>query len=145
MPDDDPRTRLDPLIGEWTTEVHLPGAVPGTASFAWVLGDRYVLQRSEIPLPEVPDGMCLIAPAGDAFTQHYYDSRGVVRLYDMQLRDGIWTLERTKPDFSPLSFWQRYEGRFSDDGDTIEARWEASHDEGRTWELDFTLAHRRVR
>ena len=51
MPDDDPRTRLDPLIGEWTTEVHLPGAVPGTASFAWVLSDRYVLQRSEIPLP----------------------------------------------------------------------------------------------
>ena len=145
MPDDDPRTRLDPLIGEWTTEVHLPGAVPGTASFAWVLGDRYVLQRSEIPLPEVPDGMCLIAPAGDAFTQHYYDSRGVVRLYDMQLRDGIWTLERTRPDFSPLSFWQRYEGRFSDDGDTIEARWETSQDEGRTWELDFTLAHRRVR
>ena len=43
MPDDDPRTRLEPLIGEWTMEVDLPGSVQGTASFAWVLGDRYVL------------------------------------------------------------------------------------------------------
>jgi hypothetical protein len=68
-----------------------------------------------------------------------------VRIYDMQVRDGLWTLERTKPDFSPLSFWQRFEGRFSDDGDTIEARWERSEDEGRTWELDFTLTHRRLR
>jgi hypothetical protein len=110
MPDDDPRTRLEALIGEWTVEVDLPGSVQGTASFTWVLGDRYVLQRSEVPLSDVPDG-----------------------------------IERTKPDFSPLSFWQRFEGRFSDDGDTIEARWETSQDEGRTWELDFTLAHRRVR
>jgi hypothetical protein len=145
MPDADPRTRLDPLIGNWTMEVDLPGSVRGTASFAWVLGDRYVLQRSEVPQSDVPDGMCLLAPAGDAFTQHYFDSRGVVRIYDMQVRDGLWTLERTKPDFSPLSFWQRFEGRFSDDADTIEARWERSEDEGRTWELDFTLTHRRVR
>ena len=39
----------------------------------------------------------------------------------------------------------RFEGRFSDDGDTIDARWESSQDEGRTWELDFTLTHRRKR
>ena len=37
------------------------------------------------------------------------------------------------------------EGRFSGDGDTIDARWESSQDEGRTWELDFTLTHRRKR
>ena len=119
-----------------------PGLGAGHRPFAWVLGDRYVLQRSEVPLPRCRTACASSRPQGDAFTQHYYDSRGVVRLYDMQLRDGIWTLERTKPDFSPLSFWQRYEGRFSDDGDTIEARWETSQDEGRTWELDFTLAHR---
>ena len=63
----------------------------------------------------------------------------------LQLRDGLWTLERTKPDFSPLSFWQRFEGRFADDGDTIDARWESSRDAGRSWELDFTLTHRRSR
>jgi len=37
------------------------------------------------------------------------------------------------------------EGRFADDGDTIDARWESSRDAGRSWELDFTLTHRRNR
>jgi hypothetical protein len=143
MPDDDPRTRLEPLIGEWTMEVDLPGSVQGTASFTWVLGDRYVLQRSEVPLSDVPDGMCLIAPAGDAFTQHYFDSRGVVRLYDMQMRDGLWTLERTKPDFSDFSFSQRFTGRFSEDGDRIDCTFEIAHDH-ETWETDFDAVYTRV-
>src|SRR3712207_9243921 len=47
--------------------------------------------------------------------QHYFDSRGVARVYEMGLDDGVWTLSRTKPDFSPLRFWQRFSGRFSPD------------------------------
>jgi hypothetical protein len=135
---------LQPLVGAWSQEVHLHGSVPGTTSFAWVLGERFLLQRAEVPLPEVPDGLCLIAPAGEGYTQHYFDSRGVVRIYDMQLRHGLWTLQRTRPDFSPLRFWQRFEGRFSDDGTSIDARWETSEDEGATWGLDFTMTYHRI-
>ena len=29
-----------------------------------------------------------------AYTQHYYDSRGVVRLYAMTFAGGVWTLTR---------------------------------------------------
>ena len=39
---------------------------------------------------------------------------------------------------------QRYEGRFTDDGDTIEGRWNIRH-EGREWEKDFDITYRRLR
>lgn len=61
----------------------------------------------------------------------------------MSFADGVWRLWRQSPDFSPLSFSQRYEGTFSDDGRTIAGRWEISHD-GSTWEHDFDLNYARV-
>jgi hypothetical protein len=62
----------------------------------------------------------------------------------MSLEDGVWTLRREAPDFSPLDFAQRYTGTFSDDGKTIVGRWEIAHD-GSTWEHDFDLTYVRVR
>jgi len=149
-PERDPRlAALDILVGAWTEQVNHPAipAIPdGRVTFAWELNGRYLLQRSTIPQPEFPDGLALIALGDDtgAYTQHYFDTRGVTRLYQMRLADGIWTLWRTAPDFSPLDFCQRFEGRFSDDGDRIDARWEQSHDGGATWELDFPLTFTRV-
>jgi hypothetical protein len=61
----------------------------------------------------------------------------------MSLEDGVWTLRREAPDFSPLDFAQRYTGTFSDDGTTIEGRWEIAHD-GSTWEHDFDLTYVRA-
>jgi hypothetical protein len=55
-----------------------------------------------------------------------------------------WTLRRETPDFSPLRFHQRWTSRLSPDARTIEGRWEISHDEGRSWELDFELTYARV-
>jgi hypothetical protein len=72
-----------------------------------------------------------------------YDSRGVVRLYAMSLADGVWTLTRESPDFTPLDFRQRFTGTFSQDGNTITGAWEKSPD-GTDWEHDFTLIHRRA-
>ena len=54
-----------------------------------------------------------------------------------------WTLSRTEPDFSPLDFHQRWSGKFSDDGKTIEGRWESSRD-GVTWEPDFDHRYEKV-
>jgi hypothetical protein len=61
----------------------------------------------------------------------------------MGLEDGLWTLRREAPDFSPLDFAQRFTGRFSDDGKTIVGRWEIAHD-GSTWEHDFDLTYVRI-
>jgi hypothetical protein len=42
-----------------------------------------------------------------------------------------------------VEFSQRYSGRFSDDGNTIDGTWEISHD-GTSWDKDFDLTHRRI-
>jgi hypothetical protein len=60
------------------------------------------------------------------------------------LEGDVWKLSRTKPDFSPLRFWQRFEGTFSEDGGTIAGAWETSYDEGVTWEVDFHLTYTKV-
>jgi hypothetical protein len=136
--------RLEPLLGEWTVQVSIAPGLTGRSVFEWALGGAFLLERSEAPDP-APDGLTVVAPneEGDWYTQHYFDSRGVVRIYAMTFGDGAWTLLRTSPDFTPLTFAQRYTGRFSDDGQTIEGRWETSND-GASWELDFELVHRRV-
>jgi hypothetical protein len=136
--------RLDVLVGEWTQQVTGHGDPTGTISFAWALGDRYLLQRSTLPAP-FPHSLALIEydEATAEFRQHYFDSRGVSRVYRMTLRDSEWTLLRTEGDFTELSFAQRYVGTIADDGRSVEGRWEQSHDGGRTWERDFGLRFER--
>ncbi len=140
--------RLEPFIGEWDLEPSFP-TLPdahGRAVFEWALDGRFLVQRTEISVPEAPNNISLMGvdPRGGAFAQHYFDSRGVIRVYAMTFEDGVWTLQRDSPDFSDLDFWQRYRGRFSEDGARIDGYWEASTDEGATWEKDFDLVYRRV-
>jgi hypothetical protein len=77
--------------------------------FEWTLDRQFLIQRTEVPVPEAPDSLAIIAVdlVTGAYTQHYYDVRGVVRLYAMTLADGEWTLTRESADFTPLEFAQR--------------------------------------
>src|SRR3954470_7993795 len=97
--------RLAPLVGEWRVETSLPGAegVRARTTFEWSLGGAFLLERSSVDLAEAPDGLCVIAAdaVGDGYTQHYFDSRGVVRLYAMTFDGRVWTLRREAEDFSP--------------------------------------------
>jgi hypothetical protein len=131
---------LDVLVGEWTQLISGHGDPTGTITFEWSLGERYLLQRSLLPAP-FPESFAVIEydEAEDEFRQHYFDSRGVTRLYRMTLTGSEWTLLRTEPDFSALSFAQRYIGTISDDGRSVEGRWEQSHNGGITWEHDFEV------
>jgi len=143
--DRDPRlATLDVFIGEWIEQVELPGAPPGRSIFEWDLQGRFLVQRAINPLPEYPDGLMIISLEPQGYLQHYFDSRGVVRLYRMTLQDGTWTLLRTEPDFTPLEFSQRFVGAISADGNRIDGQWETSYDEGVSWELDFPLSYSRL-
>ncbi len=136
--------RLDAFVGEWTMEASLtPGGVIGRAVFEWVLGGQFLVERAEVP--DAPDSMAVVGldRNGETFTQHYFDSRGVVRIYAMTFSEGVWKLLRDTPDFSPLDFWQRFTGELSADGGTINGRWETSKN-GSTWEHDFDLSYRKV-
>jgi hypothetical protein len=139
--------QLDVFVGEWELEADLPGqAVPrGRSVFEWTLDGRFLVQRTEVPVAEAPDSMAIVAadPETGEYTQHYFDSRGVVRSYAMSFVDGVWQLLREAADFSPLAFRQRFTGHFSEDGNTIRGGWELSHDGSAAWEHDFALTYRR--
>jgi hypothetical protein len=72
------------------------------------------------------------------FFQLYSDDRNVSRVYEMSIGDGEMRFWRDGPPFS-----QRFYGKFSEDGNRIEARWEAAKD-GTNWETDFDLVFTRV-
>ncbi len=137
--------RLDALVGAWTEQVNLPGVPAGRMSFQWTLDRQFLLQRSEIPNPDFPNSVAIIALAADGvgYTLHYFDSRGVVRTYAMTLDERTWTLLRDRPDFTPLHFAQRFTGTFATGGNTIIAAWETS-DDGEHWHKDFDLTYTRI-
>ena len=146
------RERLGVFVGEWILEVRFPGheQAPGEgprarSRFEWALDGQFLLQRTEVPVPAAPDSLAIIGvdPQTGAYTQHYYDSRGVARLYAMSLAGRAWTLTRESADFSPLDFRQRFTGTFSPDGNTISGAWEKDLD-GAGWEHDFALTYRRA-
>jgi hypothetical protein len=148
--------RLGVFVGEWVVTARFPGDQPAPPSagaggphvrtrFEWALDGQFLLQRTEVPLPGAPGSLTIVSadPETGRYTQHYYDSRGVVRLYAMSLAGGVWTLTRESPDFTPLDFRQRFTGTFSDDGNTITGAWEKSRN-GAGWEHDFALTYRRA-
>ena len=138
------------LVGEWAMKPrfdHLP-PVEGHAQvvFEWMPGEQFLVERWTVPIPEAPDGIAVIGPDPDTegqCLQHYFDTRGVARIYKMTLAGNVWSLWRDEPDFSPLDFRQRFTGTISEDGSTIAGAWEICHD-GTTWENDFELTYTRV-
>ena len=135
---------LDVLVGRWSQQVTGHGDPTGTVTFEWTLGDAYLLQRSTLP-PPFPESLAMIEYDGSVgeFRLHYFDSRRVTRVYRMTFTGSEWMLWRTEPDYSELSFSQRYIGTIADDGRSVEGRWEQSHDGGATWEVDFGLRFER--
>jgi hypothetical protein len=129
---------LDALVGDWA--LGDPSAPVGRTSYSWLEGGFFLVQRWTVDIPEAPDGIAILGE--DATTgglvQHYYDSRGVARVYGMSLDGGVWRLWREGPDF-----WQRFTGTFSEDGTTISGTWESSPD-GSNWQHDFNLLYTRV-
>lgn len=143
--------RLRVLVGTWEMEASFeagffgPGSDAETArggrtTFEWLDGEFFLIERSVAEDPSIPRAIMIIGLAADpeTFVQHYYDSRGVERVYEMTLEDGVWSLLRIFPGFS-----QRYRGVISEDGDRIEGAWEKSAD-GSAWEHDFALNYLRI-
>jgi hypothetical protein len=130
---------LDALVGDWA--LGDPSAPVGATTFSWLEGGFFLIQRWTLDIPGAPDGIAIIGE--DATTgglvQHYYDSRGIARVYGTRLEGGTWELWRDGPDF-----WQRFRGRFGEDGTTISGAWEISPD-GSSWEHDFDLLYTKLR
>ena len=133
---------FDALIGTWTTEATHPmvdGVVPGSLTFEWLEGGRFLLQRSHNDHEAFPDAICVIgAPEeGDGLVMEYFDSRGVRRTYGIALEDGVLRMWRDDPGFA-----QRYSATIGHDG--FEGRWQLARTPG-DWQDDLRVAYRRAR
>ena len=140
--------RLDVLVGRWEMEASFgPGRFgPGTpaitsrgglTTFEWLQGRFFLIQRFVVDQPGAPSGIAIIGPGEkpETWSQHYYDSRGVARVYHMSLVGGVLRIWREAP-----GFWQRYTGVLAGDGATIKGAWEGSAD-GQDWKHDFGLTY----
>jgi hypothetical protein len=136
--------RLNLLVGEWNLEFifatdpdhHLHGR----EDFEWMKDRIFLFERWHVAHPDATDRVGIIGANddGETFTMHSFGSRGQTPVYNMSLNDGIWKLRHDLPGLS-----QRFEGKFSEDGNTITGYWERSTD-GSSWERDFDLIYSRV-
>ena len=135
---------LDMLVGEWALEATHPAypstVVPGRATFEWLEGRRFLIQRSRSDHPDFPDSISVIGAAAESeqLSAHYFDSRGVQRTSGMSMSDGVMRMWRDEPGFA-----QRFTGRLGDGGETISGLWELCRD-GSTWNDDLEVSFRRA-
>jgi hypothetical protein len=148
------KQRLAVLVGEWRMEASVDGALMARARvvFEWLEGGAFLVQHAdaEPPAPTArpewvansPFPLVTIIGRDDpsgSFCYVYADARGVHRVYQMSLSDGVWKIwGRAGPEF-----FQQFTATFSGDGDTLTGCWERSRD-GTHWELDFDVNYKRV-
>lgn len=132
---------FDALVGTWTTEATHPlidGVVAGCASFEWLDGGRFLIQRISYEHELLPNAIGIIgAPEnGDGLVMEYFDSRGVRRTYRTSIEDGVWRWWRDVPDFA-----QRFTATLAPDA--FEGHGELARTPG-DWRSDLSVRYRRV-
>src|SRR5919201_3856933 len=132
-----PNPALQPLsilVGVWNTvgtHPMVPGKTfHGRTSFAWIEGGSYLIMHSQIDEPEIPSAIAVFGSddATGECSMLYFDERGVSRRYQVSIADNVWKWYRNAPGFS-----QRFIGKISPDGRTIDGHGELSRD-GTNWE-----------
>jgi hypothetical protein len=99
--------QLKRLVGNWVTEATHP-AVPGiivhgTIAIEWLEGQCFLILRSRNDHPDFPEAISIIgftdadrvsahadertATTGSRRCMHYFDSRGIFRVYEMNIDD----------------------------------------------------------
>ena len=143
-------TQFDRLIGGWHGEGEFPDPPLKMSAETTVerLGEFIVMRSATTKPAELPDSVSIIGGANDGEPQpmHYFDSRGITRLFMTAIEGSTWKIWRAPgedwngPD-GP-GFNQRFIGEISADGKTIDGRWERGMgDAGDKWEIDFPLSY----
>lgn len=113
---------LDRLVGSW----HVSGGARGTVTYEWLEGRFFLVQHVDLEqFGERTSGVEIIGHNHDFGTEPdpdirscFYDNHGNTFRYVYEL-DGdaltIWAGDRNSPAY--------YQGRFSDDGNTIAGDW----------------------
>ena len=121
----------------------------GAAEVRWLEGERFLIFRANTDHPDFPDSISIIGDTG-GLQMHYFDSRGVHRIYEMRVTDDGWEIAREASgrnaaeigrDAAPFS--QRLMMTFEDDDNTIAGRSKISFDD-KTWQDDLEITYRRA-
>ena len=149
---------LQQFVGSWTTEAThpaMPGVVVhGTVTVEWLEGERFLIHRARSDHPDFPDSISIIGfterdrvdgtlgadsrAAGEPrLSMHYFDSRGVFRVYEVSIDAASWRLWRDAPGFS-----QRFTGTFAEGGNTIVGHCQLCEDDSH-WHDDLEITYRR--
>jgi hypothetical protein len=136
---------LNAWVGEWEIEATHPAfpdtVVPGRIRVEWLEGEKFLVHRARAEHPDFPDSISVIGETeegADSLTMHYFDSRGVFRIYRLSAAEGVVKIWRDDPTFA-----QRLTARFSDDGNTLAGVWELDED-GSGFKEDLAITYRRV-
>jgi len=134
---------LQRLVGTWAIEAThpgLPGAVvTGQATFEWLDEQRFLIQRSHYDHPEIPDAIAVTGIIDGKLSMHYFDPRGVHRVFAVEITPTTWRFWNDAPGFS-----QRVTHTLSDDDTAITGQAELSRDDGATWAHDLAISYRRI-
>jgi hypothetical protein len=153
-----PLEHLGRLVGTWTTDATHPAfpglVVHGIAVVEWLEGEQFLIHRARTDHPDFPDSISIIGfterdRVGDQpdqgsavatesrMSMHYFDSRGVFRVYSSTVDEEAWRFWRDAPGFS-----QRFTGTFADGGDTIVGHSQLCEDDIH-WNDDLKITYRR--
>jgi hypothetical protein len=139
------------LVGDWRTEATHPqiaGTVTGSSTFEWLDGERFVIFRSHHEHPDIPDGLSILGDT-EGFRMHYFDSRGVYRLYELTIVDDGWAIAmgRQAPTGSFASghapFSQRLRFTFEQQDQRMSCKSQLSDDDV-NWDDDLEVTYRRT-
>lgn len=139
-----PLKQFDVLVGQWDmagTHPAFPSAAHGHSTFEWLMEGALLVWHFDWESPGPPSAISVIGhdDAAETCSMLYSDERGVARIYQMTLVDGVWKMWRESPGLS-----QRMTGTLSDDGNTITVHGELSRD-GSPWGQDLDVTYTRKR
>jgi hypothetical protein len=140
------------LVGHWTTEAthpEMPGTViAGSSHFEWLEGKRFLIFRSHYDHTDIPDAISIVGDT-DGLHLHYFDSRGVYRLYALTVTADGWAfaMGRHSPAgafaSSDSPFSQRMTYTFDEADQQILAKGQLSYDDV-NWDDDLEITYRRT-
>jgi hypothetical protein len=143
------------VVGRWTTEATHP-AFPGTvvsgwAEVDWLEGEKFLIWRSHSDHPDFPDSTSIVGDT-DGLRMHYFDSRGVHRIYPLTVTGDGWEMAMDRQSSGSAAFAspddpgfsQRMTFTFEDEDQTISGKSQLSYDDV-NWEDDLQITYRRSR
>ena len=139
------------LVGRWTTEAKHP-AMPGTtiagsSQFEWLDGEQFLIFRSHYDHPDFPDAISIIGDT-DGLQMHYFDTRGVHRLFELTVSGESWMIAMSSDAHSrswasgDRPFSQRMTFTFEQADQKMSGKGELSYDDV-NWDDDLEVVCQR--